>query len=303
MSAMAQSRPGSSEIGGANLPAQKIGANDLIAVSIYAAPELSRTVRVGPDGQIRLPMLQQRLRAEGLLPAELETAVAAAVRQEQILVDPAVTVTVVEYHSRPISVVGSVRRPLTFQAVGPVTLIDAITRAEGLSADAGPEILVSRAQSDDQGGQTTLIQRIQVKNLIDDADPSVNLRLAGGEEVRVPEVGKVYVVGNVRRPGAFPVQDASGASVLKILAMAEGLAPFADKLAFVYRRELGAAGKNEIPIELRKIIERKMPDVPLQANDILYIPDAKTRRLAVTALERLAGFGSATASGVLIFKR
>jgi polysaccharide export outer membrane protein len=300
---MAQSRPGSSEIGGANLPAQKIGANDLIAVSIYAAPELSRTVRVGPDGQIRLPMLQQRLRAEGLLPAELETAVAAAVRQEQILVDPAVTVTVVEYHSRPISVVGSVRRPLTFQAVGPVTLIDAITRAEGLSADAGPEILVSRAQSDDQGGQTTLIQRIQVKNLIDDADPSVNLRLAGGEEVRVPEVGKVYVVGNVRRPGAFPVQDASGASVLKILAMAEGLAPFADKLAFVYRRELGAAGKNEIPIELRKIIERKMPDVPLQANDILYIPDAKTRRLAVTALERLAGFGSATASGVLIFKR
>ncbi len=57
---------------GANLPAQKIGANDLLAVSVYDAPELTRTVRVGADGMIRLPMLKQRLKAEGLMPVEVE---------------------------------------------------------------------------------------------------------------------------------------------------------------------------------------------------------------------------------------
>ena len=72
---------------GANLPAQAVGANDLIAVSVYDAPELSRTVRISADGFIRLPMLQQRIKAEGSFPLDLETAIAKALREEQILVD------------------------------------------------------------------------------------------------------------------------------------------------------------------------------------------------------------------------
>ena len=69
---------------GANLPAQPVGPNDLIAVSVYDAPELSRTIRVGTDGYFRLPMLKQRVKAQGLYPSELETAIAAALRQEEI---------------------------------------------------------------------------------------------------------------------------------------------------------------------------------------------------------------------------
>src|SRR5271157_6283147 len=70
---------------GANLPAQAVGPNDLIAVSVYDAPELSRTVRVGSDGFIRLPMLHRPLKAQGFLPAALEVAIAAALRAEEIL--------------------------------------------------------------------------------------------------------------------------------------------------------------------------------------------------------------------------
>ncbi|MBL8214993.1 MAG: polysaccharide biosynthesis/export family protein, partial [Bryobacterales bacterium] len=207
----------------ANLPAQKIGPNDLIAVSVYQAPELTRTVRVGSDGLVRLPMLRQKIRAEALLGSELEEAIATALRDESILVDPIVTVTMVEYHSRPISVVGAVRRPVTYQAIGPVTLLDALARAEGLMPEAGPEILVSRTQPGEDGRPTVITQRIPTKGLIDDADPALNLKLFGGEDIRVPEVGKIYVVGNVRHPGAFPVHDTNGTSVLKLLALAEGL--------------------------------------------------------------------------------
>ena len=184
--ALAQERPVSlPEIGGANLPAQQIGPNDLIAVSVYDSPELSRTIRVGADGAIRLPMLKQRVRADGLLPAELETAVAEALHAEQLLVEPVVTVTIAEYHSRPISIAGAVRNPITFQAAGSVTLLDALTRAGGLGADAGPEILVSRMQHGEDGKTTTRVQRIPVRGLIDAADPEMNLKLVGGEEIRV----------------------------------------------------------------------------------------------------------------------
>lgn len=302
-----QVRPGSisaaSDAGGANLPMQKIGPNDLLAVSVYGAPELTRTVRVGAEGAFRLPMLKQRIRAEGSLPADLETAIAEALTREQILVDPVVTVTVVEYSSRPITVGGAVRKPLTFQAYGTVTLMDALARAEGLSPDAGPELLISRTQPGENGRTNTLVQRIAVKALIDAADPELNVRLFGGEEIRVPEAGKVFVVGNVKKPGAYPVQDVSDTTVLKMLAMVEGLMPFAAKQAFIYRREAGTTSKNEIPIELQKIIERRTPDVHLEANDILYIPDNKKRRMTITALERIAGFGTTTASGLLVWRR
>ena len=129
----------------ANLPAQPIGPNDLISVSVYDAPEFSRAVRVGADGQIRFPMLKAKINAQGELPSALEVSIAGALTEEDLIVDPFVTVEVVEYASRPINVTGSVRKPLTFQAVGPVTLLDAIARAEGLSPEAGPEILVERA--------------------------------------------------------------------------------------------------------------------------------------------------------------
>ena len=284
-----------------NLPGQRIGANDLIALSVYGAAELSRTVRVNAEGLIRLPMLKQLVRAEGLLPEELEVTVAAALRTEQLLVNPAVTVTVVEYYSRPISVAGAVRRPVTFQAVGKVTLLDALSRAEGLSTEAGPEILVTRSQPGPTGDSVALVQRIPVKGLIDSADPELNLRLTGGEEIRVPDAGKVFVVGNVRRPGSYPVADTADTTVLKLLALSEGLAPFATKTAYIYRREAASGAKNEIPIELRNILDRKSPDVPLEPNDILYIPDNRVRRIGITALERIIGFGGATASGVLIY--
>ena len=285
---------------GANLPAQAVGPNDLIAVSVYDAPELSRTIRIGTDGMIRLPMLKQLIKAEGLFPADLETAIAKALREEQILVDPFVTVTIAEYHSRPISVSGAVKMPLVFQADGPISLLEAIARAQGLSENAGPEVLVSRSQPGPDGNPVTLTRRIDVRNLINEADPAVNIKLTGGEEIRVPEVSKIYVVGNIMKPGAYPVQNGSETTVLQMLALTEGLSPFANKNAFIYRREANG-NKNEIPVQLDKILQRKSPDVPLIANDIFYIPDNRGKRIGVKAIEAIVGFGTGAGSTALVY--
>jgi polysaccharide export outer membrane protein len=287
---------------GANLPAQPIGANDLIAVSVYDAAELTRTVRVSADGFIRLPMLKQRIKAQGLMPGELESAIAKALQDEQIIVDPFVTVTVAEYNSHPISVAGAVKQPLTFQATGPVTLLEAITRAGGLAPEAGPEILVTHTKPGPDGTSSALVQRILVKGLIDAADPALNIVLNGGEEIRVPDGGKVYVIGNVKMPGAYPMGDGTESTVLKMLALSQGLTDYAAKEAYIYRRE-GIGTKNEIPIPLSKIMERKAPDTPLLANDILYVPDNKGRRLTLGALEKLLILGGGVGAAAIYVTR
>lgn len=284
-----------------NLPAQKIGSNDLLSISVYGAPELTRTVRVSAEGFLRLPMLKQKVEAKGLMPSDLEEKIAAALSAEEILVDPVVTVNIAEYHSRPISVAGEVKYPLTFQALGKTSLLEALTRAQGLSADAGTEILVTR-QPMTPGG-VPRIERIPVKGLIDGADPVLNVMLEGGEEVRVPQIGRIFVVGNVKHPGAFKIEDGFGLTVLKALAMAEGLMPYAAKQIFIYRHSDSASpeAQQEVPIELRKILDRKLPDVALTANDILYIPDNRTARLTMSTIDRAIGFASTTASGILIY--
>jgi polysaccharide export outer membrane protein len=290
--AVAQIRPNlMEEVGKANLPAQRLGVDDLVAVSVYDAPELTRTVRVETDGSIRLPLLKNGIPATGIFPRQLEAGIAEELTKEQILVEPVVKVTVVEYHSRPIAVMGAVRKPLTFQAVGVVTVLDALAHAEGLSSDAGTEIILTRSDQ---------VERIPVKRLMKDADPAVNYVLHGGEEIRVPEAGKIFVVGNVHKPGAFPVRDTADESVLKMVALSEGLMPYAAKLAYIYRRD-ETGTKKEIPIELEKIMQRKSPDVALQVDDLLYIPDNKAKRNTMTAIDRITMFGASTASGLLIW--
>lgn len=291
--------PAPPESSAANLPAQPIGPHDLLLISVYEAPEFTRTVRVDAGGNFRLPMVARPVRAVGLLPSEVEAAVAAVLRAEKLLVDPVVTVTVVEYQSRPVRVVGAVRNPLTFQVAGRVTLLDALARAGGLSSEAGPEILISR----NLGGGPVSVRRIPVKGLIEAAHPSLNMVLEGGEEIRVPEAGRIFVAGCVRKPGAYLVQEDAESSVLRALALAEGLAPFASKEAFVYRRHPQTNERREIRIELKRILQRQAPDVSLYPGDIFYVPDNSGRRLTAAALDRLAGFGAATASGILIWRR
>ena len=114
-------------------------------------------------------------------------------------------------------------------------------------------------------------------------------------------VDKIFVIGNVKKPGAFPITDNGAMTVMKAVALSEGLTQFSGKVAYIQRAEDKTGEKAEIVVELKKIMDRKAPDVDLRPKDILYIPDNSGRRLTATVLERLAGFGASTASGVLIF--
>lgn len=280
-------------------PEQRLGANDLLKVSVFNAPELSGEVRVGPDGQLRLPLLKSPVDARDKMPEQIEKMVSEALKGEELFVNPLVRVTVVAYQSRTVTVSGAVRRPTTFQAIGEVTLLDALAKAEGLSPAAGSEVVVTRQRASESEPASV---RVPIRELFDGLDPLLNLRLAGGEQVRVLEGGKVFVVGNVKKQGAFLLGSAPGLTILQALAEAEGLGPYSKDTAYVYRNEPGRTGPQELAVSLKRVLQGEERSVHLQANDILYVPDNKGKRLTAQAVDRILGFGTSTLSGVLIWR-
>jgi polysaccharide export outer membrane protein len=280
-----------------NLPAQKIGKEDLLGVSVYDSPELTHTYRVMADGHIRLPMLKTTIPAEGLMPSDVEVLIADELKREQLLVDPFVTVTVVDYHSRPINVSGAVRSPVIFQAVGTVHLLDAIARAGGLDSSAGGEIIITRPNGD---GETQSIQHIPARALIGGADQSLNVKLTGGEEIRVPPVATIVVTGNIKTPGIYSVQESGTSSVMIAVAQAQGWGPglYVPTKAYIYRSD-GQGQRQEIEIDLKAIRKRKKPDVVLQAKDILYLPENPKAKNVDQAIQAATGLSVAAAAALI----
>jgi polysaccharide export outer membrane protein len=283
-----------------NLPSEMLGNNDLVALSVPYCAELNRTFRIGSDGTLTLPLLSRKIQAAGLTSDQLADAVKLELEREQVLVNATVAVSVQEYRSRPVSVTGAVVHPITFQSTGRTTLLDALTRAGGMSPTAGGTIILTE-HAGNQGGAEKVIT-IATTELMNGADSKYNVILHGDDEIRIPEASKIFVTGNVRRPGMYPMPAELDTTVRKAIALSEGLASFSAKVAFIYRRSGTSQSRVEITVPLRKIMERKSDDVLLKPDDILYIPDAPGRRLTGQILSQVAGFGSAAGAGMLIYK-
>jgi polysaccharide biosynthesis/export protein len=280
----------------ANLGDEPVGVGDLVYISVSGSPELTRSYRVSNDGTLSLPLVPEPVSVAGMVPESIARAVSDALIRGRILVAPIVSAAVLEYKSRQVTVAGAVRSPVIIQATGDLKLLDAIARAQGFAPDAGPEVIVSRL--DNAAGDRNRI-RISIKDLLSGKDPKLNISLHGGEEIRVPDAPKLFVMGNVRSPGVYRLNETEGSSVLKAMALAQGTLPYSTKKAYVYRVVEGGNERREIAIALRDILRRKAPDVQLQANDILYVPQ-NGKLHAARLLDRITGFGETVGSGLII---
>ncbi len=278
-------------IGGANLPFQPIGVSDLVHLTVDDSPELSQSFRVDKQGNLNLPLLRGPIHAEGVMPDTLRNTIAATLRAQHLLVNPVVDVSVVEYRSRDVTIAGAVKTPITVQEVGNLRLLEALSQAGGLSPEAGPEVIV------EQGNGT--MQRLSVRQLFDGYHPELNILVHAGAQIRVPQCERVYVVGNVKRPGAFPFQNLQDTTVLQLLALSGGLDSFSQRTAYIYREAQGSPQKTEIEIPLRRILDRKTQDVKLAANDILYIPTNGKLKASASVLNHVTGMGNTAVSAAI----
>jgi polysaccharide export outer membrane protein len=294
----------------------RIGPEDLVEVSVFEVPELSRTVRVSASGDISLPLLGI-VKVEGLSPRQLEEVLTGRLRGTYLR-DPQVSVFLKEYKSDPVSVVGAVKMPGLYQIQTRKSLIEVLAMAQGFSENPmrqpGRTIIIMRSPKTQWKVQTVAGEpasgesaagaagpqsiEIPIKHLIESGDPQWNATVYPGDVVKVGQAGTFYVAGDVKQPGAFPLRDFSEVSVLQALAMAGGPLKSSDlKHSLIVRRD-AAGNRVEEKIDLRRSRKGDEPETHLGENDILFVPGSATKAAALRALETTIQVGT----GILIWR-
>lgn len=248
-------------------PDLHIGVGDLLQISVFGAPDFDRQVRVSSSGEVTLPLLGP-VHLAGLTAAEAEKLVEKKLVDGGFFNDPHVSVFAREYQTQGVSVLGEVTKPGIYPMLGSHRLFDVISAAGGMTPKAGNEVTVTHREGN-KG-----VENVTLKGNGSDSTKN-NPDVLPGDIVVVQKAGIVYVVGDVHMPGGF-VMDKPQVTVLQVLAMAQGANPTAKLDGARLIRNSGGQ-RTEVPIALKKILSSKAPDVTLQADDILFIPNSAAK--------------------------
>lgn len=257
-------------------PALTIGAGDLVDVNVFDTPELSGKVRVNEEGEIELP-IAGKLHVQGETAAEAARSIEAKLKSSRIMNDPHVSVMVLEYVSQGATVYGEVARPGVYPVYGRQTLADLIAEAGGPLPSAGTDVAISHK------GEPA--KPIHVD--FDKTNPAVtgSQVITPGDTVVVSRAGVVYVLGAVERQGSFLVSsNGEKLTLLQALAMAEGAKSDA-KLKDTKLLRTTSSGREEISVDLSRIIASKAPDMLLQQGDVLFVPTSRIKAHAFTVFQ------------------
>jgi polysaccharide export outer membrane protein len=276
-----------------------------LGIEVFDVPELSRDVRVNETGYISLPLMPSKVRAGGLTPFQLQDKLAELLQTNGLVSTPQVTVSMKEQHSEPITVTGSVRNPMVIQAVRQTTLLQVLSQAGGISESAGTSVIVTRpapkgSELADAGDiaapSDSQTFTISLSDILESGDSRFNIPLIGGDVVSVPRAGIIYVVGAVSRPGGFLLQnDLDHMTMLKMLSLAGGTTSTAKmKNAVILRKNPDTGRREQLPVDLRKVMHLKAEDVQLESNDILFVPDSN----GLKALHRAGDVAISLTTGV-----
>lgn len=264
-----------------------IGAGDLLHISVLREAELDQHVRVLDSGDIAI-VLAGKVAVQGLAPAEAAARISAKYRDGGFLLHPEVSVFVEEYATQTVTIIGQVARPGAVRVNAPRSLIDVLSLAGGLTEYADRHIVIQRGGKDGERIRAFLPNRA-------DATLDANILVRPGDTVIVPKAGIVYVLGDVGHPGGYVMQNDSQLTVLQAIANAAGASKTAsDRRILLVRSIDGQSQSVELP--LRDMERGRDPDVPLQANDILYVPFSLIKNVSLG----IAGI-TAAASSALIY--
>ncbi len=267
-----------------------IGPNDILSIGVGDWPQISGRFRVTDTGYLVLPGLPRPIKAQGLSAPELSKSIAEALQAADLMREPMVNVFVEQYRSRSVTVVGAVMRPSVYPIEKPTTLLEVLSLAGGLAQTAGSTVTVARhgpppgteglSEADLAHFSGDWTQTIDSAKLMEGKDPSLNIEVHAGDVVNVSTAPIIYIMGAVTRQGGFVLPDSkSGVTVLQALAMAEGLKPISGaSRSVIIRRSANADERQEIPIDVTKLMTRKLPDQALEPNDILLIPESSSKK-------------------------
>ena len=283
-----------------------LGPQDTLTVRVVDMDELGDDpYPIDLAGMLTLPRIGS-VHAAGLTAEQLQQVLTK--KFKDYLQNPVVTVRVTEFHSQPVSILGAVESPGVHQIRGNKSLFEVISEAGGLKDDAGNKITITRqmvngplplanAQTDPSGRYS--IADLNIRSVMSARNPQENIPVKPYDVITVPKADLIYVIGAVKRPGGFPLQERANMTVLEALSLSQGLDhAAASKRAKILRTDDVTHARLEIPIDVQKILDGKGNDQPLLSNDILFIPTSAAKQASLRAIEALVQTGT----GIAIYR-
>jgi polysaccharide export outer membrane protein len=284
-----------------------LGADDQITLFVADLEEISnKPMRIDMRGDLNIPLAGQ-VHAAGLTANKLQAEIEQRIKK--YVKNPEVVVNITEFRSQPISILGEVASPGVRQLSGQKTLFKVLSEAGGLRPDAGNTIKIIRSlkwgqiplpnAKDDPSGQFS-VASVSSKSVTEATNPAENIAIKPEDIITVSKADLIYCIGSVRKPGGFVLGQEETLSTLQVLSLAEGLdkAAAPDK-AKIMRVVAGSATRAEIPVDLKRLMAGKAPDLPLKSNEILFVPNSAAK----SALARTAEAAIQIGTGVAIYAR
>lgn len=270
-----------------------LGPNDQITFWGIDADEIvNKQFRIDPEGDVNLPMVG-RLHAAGLTIRQFEESLNKQL--STYIREPHVVVAITEFRSQPVSVLGAVKSPGTYQLQGRKTVVEMVSLAGGFREDAGNTVKITREL---EWGKIPLsnasidplhnfsVAEVRIKEILEAKNPEDNILMMPHDVITVPRGELVYVIGDVNKAGGFILTERSNMSALQALSMAEGLDRTANAShAKILRMEPGQEQRTEIAVNLKKILDGTSSDIPLQAGDILFVPGSTAKKAGARTFE------------------
>jgi polysaccharide biosynthesis/export protein len=252
-----------------------IGPGDVLDLTVFHVPELVLKVQVDSKGIVSLPLLGDMTLA-GMTVRDAQLSIARKLVERHMVKNPQVSLLIEEYATQGITVYGEVNAPGVYPLMGPHKIYDAISAAGGLTTKSGHTVTILHARQQD---------RPEVIDLSGNGPPDrENVSIYPGDTVIVSKAGVVYVLGEVNKPGAFLMEDNTSMSLLKAIALAGGSTRIASlKHVILVRKSSGTTVKTEISLD--QISHAKATDVPLHAEDVVFVPLSNIKNYGAMGLQ------------------
>lgn len=252
-----------------------IGPKDVLKITVWGHKDLSDLYSVSLEGTITLPLIG-KVKAEGLTEVELRKQLTELLGE--YLVDPQVLVSVAEYQSKKVLVLGEVNKPGAFPLKGRTTLLDAISKAEGLTKDAADQLVLVRQHPQMAGRASEVSPGASVVRLdwrkIKTGDTTENVVIENGDTIFVPKnLATFFILGEVKKPGAYPLEKEM--NILEGITTAGG---FTDRASPGKTKVIRPTpkGQETIQVDMNEIIKkgRREKAIPLRDGDVVIVPES-----------------------------
>ena len=262
-----------------------IGPGDTLHVQVYDTPEMEQRARVTDAGDIPLSFVGD-VKVVNMTPGQAAKVIEHRLVASAIMLHPQVTVRVDLYATQNVTVMGQVIKPGAYETDTRRKVIEVLALAGGLTDLADRHITVERHGDPDHKFD---YYYSNIAGTALDDDPMVY----PGDTVIVPKVAVVYVLGDVLKPGGYPVNtNNSKMTVLEAISLAGS----ANHTAAVGKSKLvrrTPSGVQEIDLPVNAIQKGQKPDIALMPDDVVYVPFSFLRNVVVNGQSILASAASA----------